>query len=555
MKLLIIGGVAGGAAAAARARRLKEDAEIIMIDRGEFISFANCGLPYYAGNVIPDRKALFLQTPEGFRKRFRIDVRTSHNALSIDRKKKSVTIEDLNSRKVYEETYDYLILSPGAEPFLLDIPGAGSSFVHTARTIPDIDRIKSELDSGRVKKAVVIGAGYIGLEMAENLSIRGIETHVVEKLGQILPVLDKEMAAHFQRLIRSSGISIHCSEQVTAIKEIPGKGCAVHTASGKKLTADIVIMSIGVRPETALAEKAGLKTGRSGIAVDPRMRTSDEFIFAVGDAAEVAFPVTGRRLSLPLAGPAAKQARVAADTIFGLSNEYKGTYGTSIVKISSHAAAVTGASERVLKSENIPYKKIYIFPPHHASYYPGAAQMAIKLLYSPDGGNVLGAQVIGQEGTDKRADLFSAAVKHRLTVKDLAEMELCYAPPFGSAKDPVNMAGMVAQNEMQGNESFIHWEDLTGTELLLDVRTEKENKMSPVPEAINIPVDELRERLAEIPEGRTLAVFCAVGVRAHIACRMLVQKGFKASNISGGFISFLNLREASGHNQAGTTFA
>ncbi|MDD4013032.1 MAG: FAD-dependent oxidoreductase [Candidatus Omnitrophica bacterium] len=543
MKILIIGGVAGGAAAAARARRLDERAKIIVLERGEHVSFANCGLPYYAGGVIKERERLLIHTPESLAERFALDIRTRSEALSIDRAKKQVRVLDKASGREYEETYDKLILSPGAAPVRPPIEGADLDIVHTIRTIPDIDAVRDRLDRGAVRRAVVIGGGFIGIEMAENLKERNIETHLIERLDQVMPPFDKDMAVILHRQLNFHGVKLHLKEEVTKIRKTV-EGAMVETSSGKTIACDMVIMSVGVRPELKLAREAGIETGKYGIRTSEKMQTSDPDIYAVGDVVEVMDPVAARYYYVPLAWPAAKQGVVAANNICGKEDAYKGTYGTSVVKVFHLTAAMSGATEKTLKDAGIPYEKVYTHPANHAGYYPGAMQMSMKLLFSPRDGKVLGAQIVGHEGTDKRVDVLAVAIKHALTVRDLSELELCYAPPYGSAKDAVILAGMAAVNHLDGFSPMVHWEDLTGKELLLDVRTTDEVDKGGVPGALNIPVDELRKRLGELSKEREIAVFCQVGIRGHAAARILLQNGFKARNVSGGYLTYLNYRDA-----------
>ena len=543
MRILIVGGVAGGASAAARARRLDEEAEIIIFERGEYVSFANCGLPYYAGGVIKERDALLVQTPKGLRNRFNIDVRIKNVVEAIDRENKRVKVKNLETGKEYYEEYDYLILSPGAEPIVPPFEGADLECVHTVRTIPDIDAIKNKIDSNMVKKAVVIGAGFIGLEMAENFRERGIETHLIEKMDQVMPPFDKDISVILHREIGRNDIRLHLDQEVVKIteKEI---GCKVVLKSGKEIEADLVIMAIGVRPEIDLAQNAGIETGRRGIITDKKMCTSDPSVLAIGDAIDSLDPVTGNMRNVPLAGPAAKQALVAVNNIFGIEEEYAGTLGTSIVKVFGLTGAMTGASEKILKSAGKPFLKVWTFPADHVGYYPGATQMSMKVLYDPENGVVLGAQIVGKNGVARRMDVLATAVKQKMTAKDLAELELCYAPPYGSSKDAVNLSGMAALNHLRKLTPMMSWEDLKGEEFLLDVRTEKEYKKGNVPNSTLLPVDEIRERINEIPKDKTIAVFCQVGIRGHIACRILKQKGYKIVNITGGYRSFLNQRDA-----------
>ncbi|MDP8257865.1 MAG: FAD-dependent oxidoreductase [Candidatus Aadella gelida] len=543
MRILIVGGVAGGASTAARARRLSEDAEIIIFERGEYVSFANCGLPYYAGGVIKKRQSLLIQTPEKLKERFNIDVRVKNLVESIDREKKEIKVKDLVNGEEYFEKYDFLILSPGAEPIVPPFEGADLDCVHVVRTIPDIDKVKEKLDKGMVKKAVVIGAGFIGLEMAENFRELGIETHLVEKMDQVMPPFDKDMAVILHREIGANDIRLHLNEEVLRINK-KGDRCLVSARSGRDIEADLVIMAIGVRPEIDLAKAAGIETGRKGIITDKTMRTSDHSILAIGDVVDSLDPVTGDYRNVPLAGPAAKQALVAVNNIFGIEDEYDGTLGTSIVKVFSLTGAMTGSSEKTLKAAGKPFLKVYTYPADHVGYYPGATQMAMKVIFDPDSGVVLGAQVVGKNGVARRMDILATAVKQKMTAKDLAELELCYAPPYGSSKDAVNLAGMTALNHLRGITKLTHWEELTGDEFLLDVRTRKEYEKDNLPNSKNIPVDELRKRLDEVPKDKTITVFCYVGIRAHIACRVLNQKGYNALNVSGGYLSFMNHRDA-----------
>jgi len=543
MKLVIVGGVAGGAAAAARARRLSEDSQIIMLERGEHVSFANCGLPYYMGEVIKKRDKLLVQSPQRLKKRFNIDVRIKNRVKSIDRDKKEITVTDLISNRTYTECYDYLILSPGAEPIRPNFEGSNLSCVHVVRTIGDIDIIKEIIDTKKAKKALVIGAGFIGLEMAENLRERGLETYLVEKTDQVMPPLDKEMAVILEREIIAHDVRLFLNEEVVSIKE-DEIGCAVKTASGKEIDTDIVIMAIGVVPEIQLAKEAGLEIAKKGVLVNNKMRTSDESILAVGDVVEVEDPVLGGPRHMPLAGPAAKQALVAVNTIFGIDDEYKGSIGTSIVKVFTMTAAMTGANEKSLKYKNKEYSKVYTYPADHVGYYPGANTMALKLLYDPKSETVLGAQCIGKKGIDRKIDVLAVAVKQKLTIKDLAEFELCYAPPYGTSKDAVNLAAMVALNHTRGLTKLVHWENITRGNFLLDVRTLDEFKKYNVPNSINMSVDELRERSKELPNNQKIFVFCQVGIRAHIACRILTQLGYEVFNISGGYLTFINYRDA-----------
>ncbi len=544
MRLVIVGGGAGGAAAAARARRLDEKARIVLVERGPDVSVASCGLPYYAGGVIADRGKLFLFTPENLAKRFAVDLRTMSAVRGLDTAARLVEIEERTSGRRYREPYDYCILATGAAPLIPPVEGAGHPAVRTVRTAADIDAIRAALDGGGVARAVVVGGGSIGLEMAENLARRGIAVELVEMQDRLLPAMDREMGALVGRHVAERGVSVTLRSQVTAILPAPGGGCVVRTSAGDLPPAGLVVFSVGVRPEVDLARAAGLEIGRRGVATDPTMRTSDPRVFAVGDLAETEDPVTGERRVAALAGPAARQARVAVNTIFGMQDEYRGTLGTAIVKVFDLSAAMTGAGEGALKAAGRRYAKVYLQAPDHAAYYPGASPIFLKLLYDPAGGAILGAQAVGKAGVDKRIDVVAAALRHRLSVRDLAGLELCYAPPYGAVRDPVNLAGLVASNALEGLVEYLHWDQLTGEELLLDVRKEHEAAKDPVPGTLGIPLDGLRERLGELPGDRTIAVFCGVGYRSYIAHRILAQRGFKVRAVSGGSAAYRAFREA-----------
>ena len=543
MKILVVGGVAGGASFSARMRRLNEKAEIIMFERGEYISFANCGLPYYAGDVIKEKENLLIQKPEKFGKRFNIDVRILNEVLSIDRVNKKILVRNRKTGEKYEETYDKLVLSPGAEPVMLPIEGADLEGVHRIRTVPDIEVVRKKIDSGKVKKAVVIGAGFIGIEMAENLAHRGVEIYVVEMLDQVMPNFDKDMAVIIHREIVRNGVILNLNDKVCKISKQNDALC-VETESGKKIVVDIVIMASGVKPEVQLAKDAGLKIGNKGILVDEYMRTSDPNIFAIGDAVEVKNPITGTIMHIPLAWPAVRQALVAANNIAGVEDKYKGTIGTSVVKVFSKTVAMTGINEKMLVKMNLPYEKIYLYPANHAGYYPGASPIALKILYNKETGEIFGVQAVGGEGTEKQIDIFSVAIRAKINIENLADYDFCYAPPYGSSKSPVNFAGMVAKNHRLGLSPLTHWDRLKGDEFLLDVRTKEEVEETRVENAYHIPVDELRNRLDELPRDKKIAVFCRVGVRAHIANRILIQNGFKSYNISGGYKAYVNYMQA-----------
>lgn len=542
MKLIIVGGVAGGASAATRARRLSEDAEIIVFERGPDVSFANCGLPYYVGGEIAERSKLLVTTPQRLRARFRLDVRVNTSVESIDRAARRVRVREAASGREYEETYDRLILAPGAAPLRPPIPGVDLPNVFTLRNLADVDRIKARVDQG-VRQAVVVGAGFIGLELVENFVKRGIDTTVVELQNQVLPPFDAEMTTPIVEALHRRGVRVLLGESAEAFEESP-EGVMVKLKSGGRRTAQLVILGVGVRPESRLAADAGLEVGaRGGIRVDDRMRTSDPNIYAVGDAVEIRDAVTGDPAQIPLAGPANRQGRIAADNVFGRDVRYRGTQGTAIVGVFDRTAAMTGASEKSLRRGNRPYRKVYVHPAHHAGYYPGAEPMTLKIVFDPVSGKLLGAQAVGGAGVDKRIDVLAVAIQAGMTVFDLEEMELAYAPQFGSAKDPVNMAGFVASGLLRGDHPQVDVETVLATAepdrpYLLDVRTAQEFAAGGIPGAVNIPVEELRERLGELPRSREIAAYCQVGQRGYVATRMLRQHGFPASNIGGGYQTY-----------------
>ena len=541
MKLIIVGGVAGGASAAARARRLSEDAEILVIERGPDVSFANCGLPYHIGEVIPDRNKLLVTTAERLRERFNLDVRANSEVQAIDRKAKTVRIHDLKSGRTYDESYDKLILAPGAAPIRPAIPGADLPHVYTLRNLVDTDRIKSVVDSG-VRQAVIVGGGFIGLELAENFVHRGIATTVVEHNRQVLGPFDPEMVAPLAVALSKQGVDLLLGQSATAI--VPtADGMIVQLGSGREIAAQLVVLGIGVRPENHLAIEAGLEVGpRGGVRVNEFLQTNDPDIFAVGDAVETTDFVTGQRTQVPLAGPANRQGRIAADNVFGRKSRYRGTQGTAILGFFNHTAAMTGASEKTLQRFGQSYRKVYIHPAHHAGYYPGAEGMSLKLLFEPQTGKLLGAQGMGGAGVDKRVDVLAVAIQAGMTVFDLEEMELSYAPQFGSAKDPVNMAGFVAAGLVRGDHPQIDWETVAASpesSLLIDVRTELEFSKGHIPGAVNIPVDILRARLTELPRDRSIVAYCQVGQRGYLATRILLQAGFNVRNLGGGYKTFL----------------
>jgi NADPH-dependent 2,4-dienoyl-CoA reductase/sulfur reductase-like enzyme/rhodanese-related sulfurtransferase len=542
-KYVIIGGVAGGATAAARLRRLDEEAEIVILERGEYVSYANCGLPYYAGGAIKEREALFLMTPARFAATLEIDVRTGHEAKAIDREGKQVTVGERATGRTYGEPYDALVLAPGAEPVRPPIPGIADERIHTVRSVPDIDAIKRRLDAGKVARAVVVGAGFIGLEMAENLHARGIAVTVVEALPQVMNALDFEMAAPLHRHLRDKGVTLRLRDGVTAFAP-EGDHLVVTLASGALLPADMVLLAIGVRPDTALARAAGLVLDERGfIVTDSRMRTSDPSIYAVGDAVAVRNPITGQPATVPLAGPANKQARIAADNIAGQGGEYRGAIGTAIAKVFDLTVASTGLTEKACVLAGIPCRSVIIHPQSHAGYYPGAKPLALKVVFDPQSGKVLGAQAIGFDGVDKRIDVLAAFIAMGATVHALTEFEQAYAPPYGSAKDAVNYAGFVAENLMSGQSAQIGWREVEALRargaLILDVRTTKEFAAGHIDGAVNIPSTELRGRIPGLPRDCFILVYCRVGIRAYLCERILRQNGFtEVANLAGGWLTY-----------------
>ena len=540
MNYLIIGGVAGGATVAARLRRMDEKANIILFERGKYVSYANCGLPYYIGDTINNREKLFVQTAKGFTDRFRIDIRTEQEVTAIRPDKKEVEIKNLSTGETYTETYDKLVLSPGAEPLRPSIEGIGSKKIFTLRNVPDTDTIKNYVNTENPKRAIVVGGGFIGLEMAENLHDLGIQVDVVEMAYQVMAPLDFSMAAIVHRQLTDKGVGLHLEDGVSRFEEKDG-GVTVHLRSGKQIATDMVLLSIGVRPETKLAKDAGLAIGeRGGITVNDYMQTSDADIYALGDAVEVRHLVTGQPALIPLAGPANKQGRIVADNIvFGNKEKYPGSIGTSIAKVFDLTVAAAGANAKLLQQNNIPYISSYTHGASHAGYYPGAVPLSIKILFAPENGKLLGAQIVGFNGVDKRIEMLAQVIQRGGTVHDLAELEHAYAPPYSSAKDPVNMAGFVAENILNKKSRIIQWRELAelpADTIRIDVRTHDEYKLGTIPGFINIPVDELREHLDELPKEKPIVVTCAVGLRGYLAYRILVQNGFKhVRNLSGGY--------------------
>ncbi len=546
-RIVIVGGVAGGASAAARARRLSETAEIVVFERGPHVSFANCGLPYHIAGVIGDRQRLLVQTPESLRARFALDVRVRTEVLRIDREAKEVVVRETANGREYRQPYDALVLSPGAEPVRPPVPGADDPRVLTLRNLEDMDRILALAGGQPPPAALVVGAGYIGLEMAEALRQRGASVVLVERLAHVMGVADPEMASPLHEELRRQGVDLRLGVSVEGFAP-EGPSLSARLSDGSRLSCGLVILSVGVRPDVRLAKEAGLELGPvGGIRVDARMRTSDPAIWAVGDAAEVIDWVRDSPALIPLAGPANRQGRIAADNIFGRSSVYSGTQGTAICKVFDLAFAMTGASEAALERAGRRYRRVYVHPADHATYYPGAQPISLKLLFDPQDGRILGAQAVGKAGVDKRIDVIAMALRARMTVFDLEDAELCYAPPFGSAKDPVNMAGFVAANVLRGDVGLWEPEELSAVspqQVLLDVRTAQEFEAGTIPGATCAPVDDLRARLGELPRDKELLVFCRVGLRGYLAARLLSQNGFRVRNLSGGYLRYLMWRDA-----------
>ncbi len=543
-KVLIVGGVAGGASAAARLRRLDENAEIIMFERDEYISFANCGLPYYIGESINERSKLLVQTPEAMKARFNIDVRNNSEVVKVDPSKKTVTVQS-KLMGSYEESYDYLILSPGAKALRPNIPGIGSDKIFTLRNIPDTDKIKAYVDKKGIESAVVIGGGFVGVEMAENLRDRGLSVSLVEAAAHILAPFDDDMVAITEKELVENGVRLILGDGVKSFRDINGK-LEVILNSDTILAADMVILAIGVAPDTAFLKESGLDFGPRGhILVNDKMQTNIEGIYAVGDAIEVVDYITKQKTAIPLAGPANKQGRIAADNVAGLNTTYKGSQGTSIIKVFGLTAASTGANERTLKRVNQDYRTITLHPVSHASYYPGAVPMTLKLIFNEDG-KVLGAQGVGFDGVDKRIDVIATVIRLGGSVEDLTELELSYAPPFSSAKDPVNMAGFMAQNVLEGRSHIATWSDVKAMKpedyILVDVRSEEEYNTGHVDGAINIPVDSLRDRMSELDPNKTIVEYCQVGLRGYVADRILSQNGYQVMNVTGGYKTAVSLK-------------
>ncbi|WCE32600.1 FAD-dependent oxidoreductase [Vibrio sp. SCSIO 43137] len=561
-KIVIIGGVAGGASAAARARRLSEDAEIIMFERGEFVSFANCGLPYHIGGDIQDRSKLLLQTPDSFLARFNIDVRIFSEVCSINRADKSITVKNLLDGSEYSESYDFLLLSPGAAPVVPPIPGLDNPLTHSLRNIPDMDGILKTIEMNKPEHATVVGGGFIGLEMMEAFHQRGIKTTLLELSDQVMTPLDREMAGFAHAEIREKGIDLQLGVALESVEYIASQHVpsleageinesqhiegqlSLQLSNGESIRTDILILAIGVRPEIKLAAEAGLQIGSlGGIYTNEKLQTSDPAIYAVGDAIEEADFISGEPTLVPLAGPANRQGRMAADNMFGKQDSYQGTQGTAICKIFDLAVASTGKNERSLKAEGTAFEKVYVHTASHASYYPGAELVSFKMLYCPYTGKILGAQAAGKDGVDKRIDIMAVAQRAGMTVDQLRHLELTYAPPYGSAKDVINQAAFVAQNIRVGDAKAIHFDEidnLTEDQFLLDVRTPGELRATGFIEgAVNIPVDSLRQRMDELPKDKEIIIYCAVGLRGHVAYRQLVNNGYKARNLIGGYRTYI----------------
>ena len=546
-KVLIIGGVAGGVSAAARLRRLDESAEIILLERGEYISFANCGLPYYIGGEITDKASLTLQTPESFRARFNVDVRVQNEASAIDRQAKTVTVINHKTGTYYTESYDALILSPGASPLLPNIPGIDSTRVFTLRSIPDTYKIKEFIEAKRPASVVVAGGGYIGLEMAENLHRAGLSVTIVELADQVIAPIDYDMACEVHRYIRQKGVNLILQNGVKHISETEN-GLRIALTEGE-LSAGMLIMAVGVKPESSLAKSAGLAVNeRGGIVVDACMKTSDESIYAVGDAVEVVDFVTGQKAMIPLAGPANKQGRIAADNICGIPSKYSGTQGSAILKIFDMTVAATGVNEKTAKRLALDYDKSFTYSASHASYYPGAVNMCIKTIFEKGSGKILGAQFAGFDGVEKRCDILAVAIRAGMTAADLGRLELCYAPPYSAAKDPVNIAGYVIENVLAGKVKNFHWHEVDalprdGSVTLLDVREPAETMKGAIDGFINIPLDSLRRRLSELDPSKPVYVNCFSGMRSYNAARILAQNSFDVFNLSGGYRLYSAVRK------------
>jgi NADPH-dependent 2,4-dienoyl-CoA reductase/sulfur reductase-like enzyme len=538
-KVLIVGGIAGGASCAARARRLSESAEIVVFEKGPHVSFASCGLPYYVGEVIKNENNLLVATPELFKRRFNIDIRIRTEVLRIERDKRMIIVRNLDTAEEYTEQYDALVLAPGAIPVRPPIKGIDSPGIFVLRNMQDGQAIKQWIKEKSVKKVGIVGGGFIGLETAENMVKLGMEVSIIEKLPQIMPNLDPEMAIKLQDRLTANHVNCHLGQEVKAF-DCGQEGINV-ICTGQAYKFDMLILAMGVKPEISLALQAGLRIGDlGGIRVDEHMRTNDSRIWAVGDAVEVKNYLTGQWSLTPMAGPANRQGRIAADVIFGRQSKFRGVQGTLVCQVFGLIAAATGLNETTLRGlKNLAYEKVYLHPGHHAGYYPGAKMIAMKLIFSPENGKLLGAQAVGEEGVEKRIDVISLAIQKNGTVEDLEEAEMCYAPQFGAAKDPVNMAGMVAGNVWRRDCPVLHWGEFDMDKyFLLDVREPAEFAGFHLPQALNIPLGKLRAHLAEIPRDRPVAVCCASGLRSYYATRILKMNGYEASNVSGGVMAY-----------------
>ncbi len=542
--IIIIGGVAGGASAAARARRLCEDCEIIVFERGPYVSFANCGLPYFVGGEIAEQDSLLVQTPESLKARFNLDVRINTEVIRLDRAVRRIRVREVDTGREYEEAYDALILSTGASPLKPPLPGIECPNHFVVRSIPDVEHIMAWSKDCQRCRAVVVGGGYIGLEMAEQLRHRGFDVTMAQALPQVMTPFDPEMAAWLHAELRANGVALHLNDPVVAFEppseQEPARASIVVLKSGHRLPADSVVLGLGVTPEVSLAKDAGLEIGNlGGIRVNEHLQTSDRHIWAVGDAIEVRDGVTDQWALIPLAGPANRQGRIAADNVLGRPTRYEHTWGTAILRLFTLTAGCTGANEKSLRRAAIPFQAIHLHPGSHAGYYPGAEPIALKVLFAPDSGKLLGAQAVGHEGVDKRIDVLATALKAGMTIHDLAELELAYAPPYGSAKDPVNLAGMAAQNVLAGDVALAQWNEITSldpsTTLLLDVRRFDERAQGFIPGSVHIPLDELRQRLSELPRDREIIAYCHSGQRSYIATRILSYHGFRVRNLTGSY--------------------
>ncbi len=546
MKVLIIGGVAGGASTAARLRRKDENAEIIIFERGEHISYASCGLPYYLSDTIDNRDSLLVMTPEKFKNLLNIDVRINSNVTDIDRKNKNITIKNLQTNEIYKENYDKLVLSPGAKPFIPPIKGINSNKIFTLRNVNDADKIKEKITKNKVKNIAIIGGGFIGVETAENLKEAGIKTSIIEMAPQLLSQLDFEIASIIHNHLVDKGINLHLNTSVTSFEDTKD-GLIIELNNKEKITADYAILSIGIRAENELALKTNLETGPRGhIIVNENLRTNDKDIYALGDVIEVIDFVTKDKTAIPLAGPANKQGRIIADNITGGNKKYNGTQGTSILKVFNYDVASTGINEKTLKAKEIPYLKTFVHGFSHANYYPKAMPILLKLLFTPDTGKILGSQVIGQDGVDKRIDIIASIMRMGGTINDLAQAELSYAPPHGSAKDIVNIAGMSAQNI--SNKEIIPFyldelDSLTDNNVLIDVRTSQERTIGNFNNDIHLPLEEIRNRLNELPKNKEIITYCTKGLKSYFAARILSQNGFNVKTLNGGYSIYKELNK------------